>query len=202
MATVSSVNLRSGLTLSYAEQGEATDVALVLLPGPTDSWRSYQPVLDQLPPSLHTVAVSLRGDAGLQEFVRSVVAGLDDPISPDLVRSFVIDTSSDGVTPELLDRLIDEVLKVPARVWTETFAALVDYDDIVSLSLIDAPALLIWGECGAVVSRDMQDQLVSDMPTVRLVVYAGTGHTPRWEDPSRFSRDVANFAAQLLPALD
>ena len=61
MATISKVKLQSGLTLSYAQQGDARDVALVLLPGPTDSWRSYQPVLDRLPPSMHTVAVSLRG---------------------------------------------------------------------------------------------------------------------------------------------
>ena len=61
MATASSVNLRSGLTLSYARQGNVRDVALVLLPGPTDSWRSYQPVLDRLPRSMYTVAVSLRG---------------------------------------------------------------------------------------------------------------------------------------------
>jgi hypothetical protein len=41
MASVSSIELRSGPTLSYAEQGNVDDdVALVLLPGPTDSWRS------------------------------------------------------------------------------------------------------------------------------------------------------------------
>jgi len=62
VATVSSVRLKSsGRTLSYAEQGDAQDIPLVLLLGPTDSWRSYQPLLDRLPPSVHAVAVSLRG---------------------------------------------------------------------------------------------------------------------------------------------
>jgi non-heme chloroperoxidase len=271
VASVSSVNLQSGLTLSYAQQGKAQDVALVLLPGPTDSWRSYQPVLDRLPPSMHTVAVSLRGhgdsdkpktgyrvedyavdvvslldalgieravlaghsgsclvarrvaldhpervaglvleaspttlrgDAGLQEFVQSVVSGLEDPISADVVRSFVIDTSSDDVTPELLDQLIKEVLKVPARVWKQTFAALLDYDDIAGLPRINAPTLLVWGEVDAVVSRDMQDQLVRRIPAAKLVVYSGVGHTPRWDDPSRFSSDVAAFVAELLRTPD
>jgi pimeloyl-ACP methyl ester carboxylesterase len=34
---------------------------LVFLPGPTDSWRSYQPVLERFSPSLRMVAVSQRG---------------------------------------------------------------------------------------------------------------------------------------------
>lgn len=267
VATVSSVNLQSGLTLSYAQQGDAQDVALVLLPGPTDSWRSYLPVLDRLPPSMYTVAVSLRGHgdsdkpetgygvedyavdvvplldalgieravlaghsgsclvarrvaldhpervaglvleaspttlrghAGLQEFVQSVVSGLEDPISADVVRSYVINTSSDDVPPELLGQLIEEVLKVPARVWKQTFAALLDYDDIADLPRINAPTLLVWGEIDALVSRDMQDQMVRQIPAVKLVAYSGVGHTPRWDDPSRFSSDVAAFVTELL----
>jgi non-heme chloroperoxidase len=267
VATVSSVNLQSGLTLSYAWQGNAQDdVALVLLPGPTDSWRSYQPVLDRLPPSVHTVAVSmrghgdsdkpptgyrvedyavdvvplldslgieravlaghsgsclvarrvaldhpervaglvleaspttLRGDVGLEEFVQSLVSGLGDPISTDVVRSFVIDTSSDDVAPALLDQLIEEALKVPARVWKQTLPALLDYDDLAGLPRITAPTLLVWGENDTLVSRDMQEQLLRRIPAANLVVYSGAGHTPRWDDPSRFSSDVATFVTDL-----
>ena len=53
--------LGSGVTLSYWTQGEIGDPTIVLLPGPTDSWRSYQPILDAAPPSVRVVAVSLRG---------------------------------------------------------------------------------------------------------------------------------------------
>ena len=45
----STATLGSGLTLSYSEQGEGARQALVLLPGPTDSWLSYEPVLARLP---------------------------------------------------------------------------------------------------------------------------------------------------------
>ena len=266
VAIVASVILRSGLTLSYARQGNVEDEALVLLPGPTDSWRSYQPILDRLPTSMHAVAVSLRGhgdsdkprtgyrvednagdlvalldaleieravlaghsgsclvarrvaldhpervaglvleaapttlrgDPRLQEFVQSVVSGLEDPISDDVLRSFLINTSSDDVTPQLLDQLTEEARKVPARVWKETFVALLDYDDLTDLPLINAPALLVWGELDALVSRDMQDQLMRCIPTVRLVVYPGVGHTPRWDDASRFSSDVSTFVTEL-----
>ena len=271
VAAVSSVRLRSGLTLSYAEQGDTHGVALMLLPGPTDSWRSYQLVLDRLPPSMRAVAVSLRGhgdsdkpmtgyrvedyaldvvslldalgieravlaghsgscivarrvaldhpervaglvleaspttlrgDAGLQEFVQSVVSGLEDPISADVVRSFVINTSSDDVTPQFLDQLIEEVLKVPASVWKQTFGALGDYDDTADLSHVHAPTLLVWGDIDALVSRDMQDEMVKRIPAAKLVVYSGAGHTPRWDEPSRFSRDVAAFVTELLHTSD
>ena len=259
------------MTISYAHQGTAQDVALVLLPGPTDSWRSYQPVLDRLPPSVHAVAVSmrghgdsdkpetgyrvedfaadvvalldavgieravltghsgsclvarrvaldhparvaglileaspttLRGDARLQEFVESVVSGLEDPISPDFARSFVTDTSSGDVAPELLDQLVNEVLKVPARVWKPLFDGLLDYDDIEVLPRINAPTLLVWGDADSVISRDTQDQLVRRIPAVELVVYSGAGHTPRWDDPSRFSNDISAFVAELLHTPD
>ena len=95
--------------------------------------------------------------------------------------------------------MIEEVLKVPARVWKQTFLALLDYDDTASLPRIDAPTLLVWGEIDAVVSRDMQDHLARCIPAAKLVVYSGVGHTPRWEDPSRFGSDVAGFVTEQPP---
>ena len=151
---------------------------------------------------LEASPTTLRGNAGLQEFVQSVVSGLEDQISADVARSFVISTSSAEVTPAFLDQLIEEVLKVPARVWKQTFASLLDYDDVARLPCINAPTLLIWGEIDALVSRDMQDQMVRRIPAVRLVVYPGVGHTPRWDDPARFSSDVAAFVAERLRTPD
>ena len=141
-------------------------------------------------------------NAALNEFAQTVVSGLEDPISTDVIRSFVSRTSSDNVAPELLDQLIDEVLKVPARVWKQTFASVLEYDDIADLPRIDAPTLLVWGEDDALVSREMQDQLVSCIPSAKLVVYSGVGHTPRWDDPSRFSNDVADFVIETLRTPD
>jgi pimeloyl-ACP methyl ester carboxylesterase len=61
------------------------------------------------------------------------------------------------------------------------------------LGRIEAPTLLVWGDADALVSRDMQDQLVHSIPAADLLVYHGVGHTPRWEDPARFSRDLVGF---------
>lgn len=238
----------------------------MLLPGPTDSWRSYQQVLDRLPADLHVIAVSqrghgdsdkpasgyrvedfaadvvdaldvfavdrallvghsgsclvarrvaldhpervaglflesspstLRGDPGMEGYLDTVVSSLEDPIDAAFARSFVTDTSSDEVTPEQLDQLVEEVLKVPARVWQAIFSALLQYDDLVELGRIDVPTRLVWGERDALVPSHMQDQLLERIGPAELLVYPGVGHTPRWEDPSRFSTDLAAFARSL-----
>ena len=260
------VTLASGLRLSYADQGAAADPALVLLPGPTDSWRSYQPVLDRLPRELRTVSVSQRGhgdsdkpddgyrvedfaadvaplldacgieravlaghsgsclvarrvaidhpdrvaglvleaspttlrdDARLLDFVDGVVSKLEDPIGLDVARSFIADTSAAGIDPGLADLLVAELLEVPARVWRGTFSGLLRYDDTRELGRIEAPTLLVWGDADGFVSREMQEQLRRSIPAARLLVYEGAGHTPRWEDPARFSRDLAAFVRAL-----
>jgi len=267
MTTVgSTVTLPGGLMLSYAEQGDQSGPALVLLPGPTDSWQSYEAVLEAIPLSVRTIAVSqrghgdsdkprtgyrvqdfagdvvplldaldverailaghsasclvvrrvaidrpervaglvleaspttLRGHPGLAAFVTSVVSGLQDPIDPAFARSFVVDTSSAEIGPEVVDRLAGEVLKVPARVWQESFDALLNYDDLDELGRITAPTMLIWGDGDALVGRQMQDRLAALIPGAELLVYSGIGHTPRWEDGSRFASDIAAFIERL-----
>ncbi len=260
------VRLASGLTLSYVDRGDASGPAVLLLPGPTDSWRSYQPVLDLLPQEIRAISASQRGhgesdkpdtgygvedfaadvvplldalgieravltghsgsclvarrvaidhpgrvaglileaspttlheDEQLCGFVESVVSKLDDPISPDFARSFVGDTSSENVAADVVDLLVAELLKVPAHVWKETFAGLLQYDDIAELPLIEAPTLLVWGDADALVSRDMQDHLVRSIRDADLLIYPGVGHTPRWEDTVRFSRDLVTFAQRV-----
>ena len=258
----STVTLENGLTLSYATQGDSSGPVLVLLPGPTDSWRSYEPVLTQLPPSMRAIAVSqrghgdsdkpasgyrvedlaidivplldslgveravlaghsgsclvarrvaidhpdrvaglvleaspttLRGDAGLEDFLESIVSSLSDPIDPTFARSFVADTSTDDLAPDMLDQLVGDLLKVPARVWKEMFADLSAYDDVDELDWITAPTLLIWGDADGLVGRDMQATLAARIRDAELLVYPGVGHTPRWENPSRFANDLAAF---------
>ena len=258
---VSMVTLNSGLRLSYADQGDRLGPTLVMLPGPTDSWRSYAAVLERLPSSIHAVAVSQRGhgdsdkpaagyrvedfagdvvraldalgieravlaghsgsclvvrrvaidhpervaglvleaspttlrsDAGLEGFVESLT-NLEDPIEPGFVRSLLIGTSSEDVAPHVLEPMVEELAKVPARVWREMFSELLHYDDITELARIGVPTLLVWGDADELVGRDMQMRLARSIGGAELMVYRGIGHTPRWQDASRFASDVAAF---------
>jgi pimeloyl-ACP methyl ester carboxylesterase len=84
--TSSTVTLATGIALSYAAKGDESAPVIVLLPGPTDSWRSYQPVLDRLPSSIRAIAVSPRGHGDsdkpatgyrVEDFAADVVPLLD-----------------------------------------------------------------------------------------------------------------------------
>ena len=132
-----------------------------------------------------------------RRFVNSVVLGLADPIDPEFAKSFVGDTSSDHVAPDVVVTLVAEILKVPACVWHATFTGLLEYDDTHELSRIGAPTLLIWGDGDALVSREMQDELADRIPDAELIVYPGRGHTPRWDDPTQFSEDLTAFIERV-----
>lgn len=83
---IKSVELPTGVTLDYVEQGDPAGGPMVLLHGVTDSWRSYERVLPHLPPSLHAFALSQRGHGDSshpadgyrpQDFAADVAAFLD-----------------------------------------------------------------------------------------------------------------------------
>ncbi len=141
--------------------------------------------------------MTLRDDARLVGFVDSVVSKLEDPITSDFARSFIADTSSASIRPDLIDLLVEELLRVPARVWRPVFSELLQYDDLTELARIEVPTLMIWGDADALVSRDMQDELARAIPDAELIVYQGVGHTPRWEDPPRFSSDLVTFVRRV-----
>lgn len=56
-----SIQLSTGVTLKYVEQGSKSAVPVILVHGFTDSWHSYEMVLPHLPKSLHVFALSVRG---------------------------------------------------------------------------------------------------------------------------------------------
>ena len=100
--------------------------------------------------------------------------------------------------PEVVDRLAIEVMKVPAHAWKEMFTALLAYDDLHEIERITAPTLLVWGDDDRLVDRQTQTMLTERIRGAELLVYSGVGHTPRWEDPRRFARDVAAFVERSL----
>lgn len=58
---IKSVELPTGVTLEFVEQGEPTGVPVLLLHGLSDSWHSYEQVLPHLPEDLRAFALTLRG---------------------------------------------------------------------------------------------------------------------------------------------
>jgi non-heme chloroperoxidase len=56
-----SIELRTGVKLTYVEQGDPKGIPVILLHGITDSLRSFENVLPHLPDSIHAFALSQRG---------------------------------------------------------------------------------------------------------------------------------------------
>lgn len=62
--TTDTVQLSTGVTLPYLEQGDPAGVPMVLLHGYSDSSRSFELLLPHLPDSIHAYAYTQRGHAG------------------------------------------------------------------------------------------------------------------------------------------
>jgi pimeloyl-ACP methyl ester carboxylesterase len=138
-----------------------------------------------------------RANPVVMEFWESAVSPLRDPIAPDFVREFQESTLARPVPREFLDRVVEESLKVPARVWHAAFTGFLEDDVAGELGKIKAPTLILWGERDAFCSRRDQDALLAAIPGSRLVVYEGAGHGLHWEEPERFAADLAAFVARL-----
>ncbi len=125
--------------------------------------------------------------------LEDAVEALEDPVPAVFVREFQESTIEHPVPQEFLERVVNESLKLPARVWRGVIAALVDFDDASDLGRIEAPTLLLWGEKDAYFPLEEQRTLEAGIPDARLVVYPGTGHAPHWERPERVAEDIARF---------
>jgi pimeloyl-ACP methyl ester carboxylesterase/tetratricopeptide (TPR) repeat protein len=125
------------------------------------------------------------------------VATLEDPIAPDFARAFQQSTLAQPVPPEFFETVVGESLKVPARVWRAALQPYLTTDFAAELANVTAPTLLVWGDRDAFTGRGEQDALTGAIKTSRLVVYAGAGHSPHWEEPQRFAGQIASFVAGL-----
>ena len=255
----SAIKLATHVSIAYIDAGPRSSDVLVLLPGLSDSWRSYELVLPHLPSTFRTIVVSQRGHGDsdkpetgytVRDFAadlnalldalgirRAVIAGhssasivarrfaldhpekiaghvlegsfvklgegatqfggrlasLKDPIPREFARDFASATFGRPVSKEFVDAMVDESLKAPARVWRETFASLLDYDDSAEIARLDVATLVMWGDKDAIIDRAATEALARSIRNAKLVVYEGIGHTPHWEDPARFAQDVAAF---------
>ena len=134
---------------------------------------------------------------GSVELWESVVSTLADPVDRGFVRDFQRSTLARPVAPAFFETVVRESLKVPARVWRETFADFLHADLSAALPQITAPTLIVSGDRDEFSSRRDQMALHAAIPDSRVMVYPGTGHGFHWETPARFASDVVAFAHQL-----
>jgi len=123
----------------------------------------------------------------------SVISTLTDPIDPDFVREFQESTLAGSVPPTFLEAVVEESLKLPARVWRASLLeGLLEADFSEELRKIKAPTLIVWGDQDSL-TQSGQEALMAAIAGSQLVVYPGVGHGLHWEKPERFAADLAAF---------
>jgi non-heme chloroperoxidase len=138
-----------------------------------------------------------RDNAGVME-VREAVAALTDPVDPDFVREFQMSTLAQPVPQDFIETVVQESLKVPARVWRAAVEGLVNDDSSEELDAINAPTLVIWGDRDDMCPRSEQETLRAAIRDSRLVEYSGAGHGVHWEEPERLAADLVSFVETAL----
>ena len=86
---------------------------------------------------------------------------------------------------------------MPARVWRDALAGLLEDEHAARLGDIQVPTLLVWGDQDAFVPESDQDILLAAIAGSRLETYRGTGHAVHWEEPARFAADLTAFVEGL-----
>jgi pimeloyl-ACP methyl ester carboxylesterase len=138
----------------------------------------------------------------IQEFWDSALSTLEDPVDPAFVREFQLSTLAREVPSELLARVVDESLQVPARVWREAFRGFLETPDFsAELARMRAPALIVWGDCDSYAPAADQEALCAAVSGARLIVYRGGGHAFHWEDPARVADDLVAFLYERRTAV-
>jgi pimeloyl-ACP methyl ester carboxylesterase len=145
--TVRSAALATGVTVPYAETGDAAAPPVVLVHAYVESWRYFEPVLRRLPATLHGYAPTQRGHGGVpavgglapEDFAADLVAFLD---ATGLDRAALVGASSGGLVCSLVAATRPE--RVTALVLLSSPASLADKPAVQAasaglLSLRDPP---------------------------------------------------------------
>lgn len=146
--------------------------------------------------ALALIGTGLSGSNPVTRELQSSLRDLQDPIPVQFARDFQASTAFRPIPPDFFDRIIEESLKLPPRLWRLAIDKLIEYDDAEELSRIKVPTQLLWGDQDALFSRTEQQGFINALPAARLSIYEQTGHCPNWEQPERIAADITALAVQ------
>jgi non-heme chloroperoxidase len=139
---------------------------------------------------------TMRNNPAVQDLWTSAVSTLTDPVDPTFVASFQLSTLARPVSAEWLDMVVAESRKVPAWIWRDTCAGILQDDSTEELEQIVAETLILWGDKDGLCSRAEQDVLTAGIRRSRLAVYRNGGHGLHWEEPARVAADLVAFTQE------
>jgi non-heme chloroperoxidase len=140
---------------------------------------------------------SVAANPVIQDFWAQV-AELRDPIDAAFAREFQESTLAQPVPEARLEMMVEESLKVPARVWRSVLSGLFQVENGPYRPRITVPTLIIWGDRDAFIPGSDVEAIRAGIPHAELLVYAGAGHAMHWETPARVARDIVGFVERSI----
>ncbi|MCQ8186015.1 alpha/beta fold hydrolase [Parvularcula maris] len=125
---------------------------------------------------------------------------LRSPSEPLLRASLASVYADPAVITEQKLALVGERMKGNGDAFIRSLELFTLPDPSDTLSVIEQPTLIIWGEEDRIIPP-MHGPLVADaMPKARLITYQGIGHVPQEEVPGRVAGDIEAFLEGLEPS--
>jgi pimeloyl-ACP methyl ester carboxylesterase len=128
----------------------------------------------------------------VRDLARAVLS-LRDPIPREFVQDFQASTMYRPMPEAALTAVVNESMKVPARIWRDVLAGILAYRAGTRLARLTMPTLIVWGDRDEIGPRAEQDRLHDTIRGSTLVICKDTGHAPHWEQPQRFVDDLMAF---------
>jgi len=88
-------------------------------------------------------------------------------------------------------------MMVPPAIRAHLTGRRADYEAM--LRAVAVPSLVMHGGEDVVNLPAVSEYIVANLPAARSIVYPGIGHTPFWENPQAFDRDLAEFLRYFAP---
>lgn len=140
-------------------------------------------------------ATQLSRFAGIEE-LDAAVRQLADPVPVEFIRDFQYSVIHASVPDDFMARVIEESRALDAATWQGLMAGMLATPAASRLGDHGIPTWLVWGERDALATIPERDALGRQVGAHRRTVYRETGHTPQWERPEQFARDLESFIAR------
>ncbi len=96
---------------------------------------------------------------------------------------------------ETVEWWLRESMLTPTGVMVAFWTSMVAHDWREQLARTTVPVLLCYGSGSALYPTGIGEHLDEQIPKSELVVFEESGHSPFWEEPEKFNREVVRFAA-------
>ena len=123
----------------------------------------------------------------------AAMTGEDRTADLAATRAFVCACFARQPSSDMLERIVDYNMLVPARVRAAHLSR--PPSDGAVLRTIDVPVLVTQGDQDLLVTKGLGELTAALVPGARLSMFEDVGHAPFVEDVTRFNRELAEFAA-------